>query len=81
MLKHSDTRVRIEGHTDDRGATEYNIALSERRAHAVKRYLRAMGVEERAPQHRPLRSRAKPADTGSSEAAHAANRRAEFKPL
>jgi peptidoglycan-associated lipoprotein len=42
----SGTRVVIEGHCDERGTREYNLALGERRASAVKSYLVALGVED-----------------------------------
>ena len=38
-------RIRVEGHADERGSTEYNLALSEKRAAAVKRYLTDLGVD------------------------------------
>lgn len=40
----SDTRVTIEGHCDERGSVEYNIALGDRRANSAKSYLRNLGV-------------------------------------
>lgn len=40
------TEIRIEGHTDERGTEEYNLALGERRAQAVKRFLTALGVDK-----------------------------------
>jgi peptidoglycan-associated lipoprotein len=43
----SNRRVVIEGHADERGTNEYNLALAERRAQAAKRYLVASGIEER----------------------------------
>jgi peptidoglycan-associated lipoprotein len=44
LRRWSSTRITIEGHCDDRGTGEYNIALGERRAHAVKDYLSSLGV-------------------------------------
>ncbi len=44
MLKEPETRVSIEGHCDERGTNEYNLALGERRAKAVKEYLSSMAV-------------------------------------
>ncbi|AEK59452.1 MULTISPECIES: peptidoglycan-associated lipoprotein Pal [Acidithiobacillus] len=44
MMNHAHVKVRLEGNTDDRGTQEYNLALGERRAEAVKRYLEAQGV-------------------------------------
>lgn len=68
--------VRVEGHCDELGTTEYNLALGQRRAEAVQRYLVGLGVS-------PNRVRAvsygeeRPADRSGGAAAHAANRRAE----
>lgn len=76
-LRNVDTAVRIEGHCDERGTTEYNIALGQRRADAVQRYLVSQGVS-------PARLRTvsygeeRPVDRSGSEAAHALNRRAEI---
>ena len=70
--------VRIEGHCDERGTNEYNLALGERRAHAAKKFLMALGVEE----HRMSGisyGEEKPADPGHNEDAWAKNRRDEFK--
>jgi peptidoglycan-associated lipoprotein len=44
LRRWSSTRITVEGHCDDRGTGEYNIALGERRAHAVKEYLVSLGV-------------------------------------
>ncbi|MBI3607522.1 MAG: peptidoglycan-associated lipoprotein Pal [Nitrospirae bacterium] len=44
LIGHSNTAVTIEGHCDERGTNEYNLALGERRAQAVKRVLVALGV-------------------------------------
>jgi len=70
--------ITIEGHCDERGSEEYNLALGERRANAVKRYLVDLGV----PSSR-LRTvsfgEAKPAVVGHDESAWRYNRRAEFK--
>lgn len=70
-------RLRIEGHADERGSTEYNLALGQRRAEAVKTFLAGYGISpERLTtisygKERPLVDR-------STEAAWAQNRRAEF---
>ena len=70
--------ITIEGHCDERGSEEYNLALGERRANAVKRYLVDLGV----PSSR-LRTvsfgEAKPAVVGHDESAWRYNRRSEFK--
>jgi len=44
LLRWTSTRVTIEGHCDDRGTSEYNLALGERRANAVREYLGSLGV-------------------------------------
>ena len=75
LLRSGSIPVTIEGHTDERGTREYNLALGERRATAVKDYLVALGVN-------PSRMRTlsygeeRPAVAGSSEAAWAKNWRA-----
>ncbi len=70
--------ITIEGHCDERGSEEYNLALGERRANGVKRYLIDLGV----PSSR-LRTvsfgEAKPAVMGHDESAWRYNRRAEFR--
>jgi peptidoglycan-associated lipoprotein len=70
-------QITIEGHTDERGSEEYNLALGERRAMAVKRYLVDLGV----PSSR-LRTvsfgEAKPAMAGHDESVWSFNRRSDF---
>jgi peptidoglycan-associated lipoprotein len=69
--------VTVAGHCDERGSEEYNIALGDRRAAAVKRYLVDMGVP--ALQVRTLSfGEASPAAPGEGEAAWSRNRRAEL---
>jgi formylglycine-generating enzyme required for sulfatase activity/outer membrane protein OmpA-like peptidoglycan-associated protein len=46
LKKHPGTRIMIEGHSDDRGSSRYNLVLSERRARAIKYYLVKLGVSE-----------------------------------
>ncbi|MBP2196918.1 peptidoglycan-associated lipoprotein Pal [Erwiniaceae bacterium L1_54_6] len=68
-------KVTIEGHADERGTPEYNIALGERRATAVKMYLQGKGVS--ADQMSIVSyGKEKPAVLGHDEAAYAKNRRA-----
>lgn len=68
-------RITIEGHADERGTPEYNIALGERRANAVKMYLQGKGVS--ADQLSIVSyGKEKPAVLGHDEAAYAKNRRA-----
>jgi peptidoglycan-associated lipoprotein len=70
-------RVTVEGNTDERGSEEYNLALGERRAMAVKRYLVDLGVPDTR-----LRTvsfgEAKPAVPGHQESAYQYNRRSDF---
>ena len=69
--------VTIEGHCDERGTAEYNLALGERRAVAVRAYLVSLGI---APDRMQTVSYGKefPFDSGHDEPAWAANRRAHF---
>lgn len=77
MKKYPAWVITIEGHCDERGTAEYNLALGERRAVAVKTYLVALGV---APDRMRTVSYGKefPFDTGHVESAWAKNRRAHF---
>ncbi len=68
----------IEGHCDERGTNEYNLALGERRALSVRRYLIGLGVDPNRL-HTISYGEEKPVDPGHTEAAWAKNRRAEFK--
>ena len=65
----------IEGHTDERGTREYNLALGERRASAAARYLSSLGVPESRLTTISY-GKDRPADPGSTEEAWALNRRA-----
>ena len=71
-------RVLIEGHTDERGGREYNLALGQRRAEAVLKSLTLLGVQDSQVEAVSF-GKEKPARTGSDEAAWAKNRRAELK--
>ena len=77
IMSHPDTFIVIEGHCDDRGSTEYNLALGERRAVSVKKYLVRLGVE---PNRLGVVSygEEKPIAFGRGESDHQVNRRAEF---
>jgi len=70
-------RVVIEGHTDERGGTEYNLALGQRRADAVRRMMTLYGVAESQIETISF-GREKPRATGSTEADWAENRRADI---
>ena len=69
--------VMIEGHTDERGGREYNLALGQKRAEAVRRSLGLLGVPDTQMEAVSF-GKEKPAATGHSEDAHAQNRRAEL---
>ncbi len=71
-------RVLVEGHTDDRGGREYNLALGQKRADAVVRSLQLLGAQD-AQMEAVSYGEERPAAPGSSEAAWAKNRRAELK--
>ncbi|MDE0179549.1 MAG: OmpA family protein, partial [Gammaproteobacteria bacterium] len=69
--------VNIEGHCDERGTREYNLALGERRSEAVRRYLISAGV--RSTQIETVSfGEERPVDPGHDESAWAKNRRAEM---
>jgi len=72
-------RVTIEGHCDERGSTEYNLALGQRRANAVKQYLVSLGI---SGDHLDTTSwgKEKPVCTESNEACWQQNRRGHFVP-
>jgi peptidoglycan-associated lipoprotein len=77
-LKANGARVVLEGHTDERGTREYNMALGERRAKAVQRYLVLQGV---SPAQLELVSygEERPVATGNDEQSWAQNRRVELR--
>lgn len=70
-------KVRLEGHTDERGSREYNIGLGERRAQAVRRALLLQGATE-AQVSTVSYGEERPAAAGSDESAWAKNRRVEL---
>ncbi len=76
-LSQTSIRIRVEGHCDERGTTEYNIALGQRRANSVQRYLVSSGV---APSIIETISygEEKPVVRGSTAEAWKQNRRAEI---
>ncbi len=79
-IRDNNVSVRIEGHCDARGSNEYNLALGERRAQSVKRYLVNLGVPE-AKLTILSWGEERPVDSGDSESAYAKNRRANFVPV
>lgn len=78
MRQYPSIRVRIEGHTDERGTQEYNLALGERRARAAYEYMVMLGV---SPSQLEMISYGKerPATQGSGEHVWSLNRRDEFR--
>lgn len=77
LLANPEITVVVTGHTDERGTAEYNLALGQRRAAQVKRYLASKGVSEGRLTTQSLGD-SQPAAQGSDEAAYQQNRRAEF---
>jgi peptidoglycan-associated lipoprotein len=68
-------RVNLEGHTDERGGSEYNLALGQKRSDAVRRALTALGVPESQMEAVSF-GKEKPVAQGSDESAYSQNRRA-----
>jgi peptidoglycan-associated lipoprotein len=74
---HPAAKVRVEGHCDERGTVEYNLALGERRAQSTRDYLVSLGVAgDRLATVSYGKER--PLDTGATETAYSRNRRAHF---
>ena len=73
-----NTRIRVGGHADDRGSDEYNLALSQRRAAAAKRYLVSRGIAEARIETVGF-GEERPAAQGENEDAWSKNRRDEFE--
>ena len=80
MVKHPEKKVRLEGHADERGKVEYNMALGENRAVAAAKHLQQKGVNTDQMLITSLGEK-RPVVEGSSEMAHASNRRVELKPV
>ena len=70
-------KVMIEGHTDERGGREYNLALGQKRAEAVRRSLGLLGVQDGQIEAVSF-GKEKPAAQGGTEDVHAQNRRVEL---
>jgi peptidoglycan-associated lipoprotein len=73
-------RFRVEGHTDEQGTEQYNLALGADRAEAVKSYLASLGIEKGRLTTISYGAE-RPADEGHHEAAWGKNRRVEFNPM
>lgn len=78
LLDEQEVKVLVEGHCDERGTTEYNFALGERRARAVADYFTRNGVDASRVQVLS-KGEEEPAVAGNDDAAWSQNRRAEFK--
>lgn len=75
LKQYPTTRVEVQGHADERGTKDYNIALGGRRADAVAAYLKSQGIADSRIQTISF-GKDKPLDTGHDEAAWARNRNA-----
>ena len=77
LTKNTSRKVLIQGNTDERGGTEYNLALGQKRAEAVRRSMASLGVSEGQIEAVSL-GEEKPKATGSNEESGAENRRADI---
>jgi peptidoglycan-associated lipoprotein len=77
LRAHADLNVVAQGHCDERGTIEYNLALGERRAGSVREYLTSLGLD-RARMRIITYGEERPVDPGHTETAWAKNRRAAF---
>jgi peptidoglycan-associated lipoprotein len=78
MRANPGLRIRVSGHADERGSDEYNLALGQRRAAEVKRYLTDQGIDGARIEIISY-GEERPAVQGSTEEAYRMNRRAEFE--
>jgi peptidoglycan-associated lipoprotein len=77
LAQHPDVRVTVTGNTDERGGSEYNLALGQRRAQSVKNALGLLGVKDAQVEATSF-GKEKPRAAGHDEAAWQQNRRADF---
>ncbi|ROO25861.1 membrane protein [Salinisphaera orenii MK-B5] len=77
LSEHPDVNLRLEGHTDERGTREYNVALGERRAESVQQALVLSGASDSQLSTLSF-GEERPAELGSGEEAYSKNRRVEF---
>lgn len=75
LMRYPNKRITIEGHCDERGTREYNLALGERRANAAKNYLASLGIDA-SRMSTISYGKERPIAMGSDEQAWAQNRRA-----
>jgi peptidoglycan-associated lipoprotein len=78
LTVNKNRKLMLEGHTDEQGGREYNLALGQKRADAVRQALRLLGVAEGQLESVSY-GEEKPADQGQGEQSYARNRRVEFK--
>ena len=74
LMQYSDTNITIEGHADERGTREYNLALGDKRAFAVYTYLAQAGVDTNRMEYISW-GKERPEVVGSDETAYSQNRR------
>ena len=77
LSQHPNVKLRLEGHTDERGTREYNVALGERRAESVQQALQLSGANSGQLSTLSF-GEERPAELGSNESAYSQNRRVEF---
>jgi peptidoglycan-associated lipoprotein len=77
LARYPRVKIQVEGHCDERGTNEYNLALGERRANAAKKYLVSLGISADRISSISY-GEEKPLDTGHNEEAWARNRRGHF---
>jgi peptidoglycan-associated lipoprotein len=77
LVAHKDRKVVVQGNTDERGGSEYNLALGQKRAEAVRRALVLLGVSDSQIEAVSF-GKEKPKALGSDDAAYAENRRADI---
>lgn len=77
LTENPKINIQIEGHCDEMGSAQYNLALGERRAKVVRDYLRAKGIQVRRMATISY-GKERPLDEGNSESSRSKNRRANF---
>jgi len=77
LVKNPNAKIQIEGHCDERGTAEYNLALGERRANSTKSYLTSLGISTNRLSTISY-GKERPLDPGHNEEAWAKNRRSHF---
>ena len=77
LKAHPGVKIQVEGHCDQRGGIQYNIALGEKRANSVKKFLMDKGISGDRIATISF-GKERPVDSASTEEAYAKNRRANF---